>query len=78
MTLLVEKPLAAPVAEPNVPDVPQGVPRALSAVAIPRVVAGVAPKTSEQLAHDLRMQAHNVGFNAIAQMLRKEDDGTWH
>ena len=78
MTLLVEKPLAAPVAEPNVPDVPQGVPRALSAVAIPRVVAGVAPKTSEELQRGLRESAHQVGFTAIAQMLRKEDDGTWH
>ena len=78
MTLLVEQLPTLPVTKPDVPNVPQDtqdVTHALSAVAISRV--GVAPKTSEELQRGLRESAHQVGFTAIAQMLRKEDDGRW-
>ncbi len=77
MTLLIEKPLALPVVEPITPDViPET--QVVTGAAIPPVIARVPPKTSEQLQHELREGAHQVGFTAIAGMLRKEDDDTWH
>lgn len=43
----------------------------------PTLAGVIKPKTAEQLAEELRTEAHKVGHAAIARMIQEQGDGIW-